>query len=48
MFIEKSGLYVFVKPKEKKIAVYDKNGNPVGDLKLYNRTWEVSAARKGN
>lgn len=48
MVIEKSGLYVFIKPKEKKVVAYDKSGNEVGTIRLYNREWEVSTESKGN
>ncbi len=48
MYKEKSGVYVFIKPKEKKVVAYDKNGNEVGIIRLYNREWKVSAESKGN
>ena len=48
MVKEKSGVYVDARSVGRCIFVWDEKGKLIGTLKLNQRSWEVSAARKGN
>lgn len=41
MVKEKSGVSVNINCKDKKLVVYDKDGQIVGTLRLNNRSWKV-------